>query len=361
MYVSTSHHPTSTSEPPRTGPYEGPYRRHHHQSGKGETAMTSDAVTYKCHRYGDHSLQRVGVWQFSEEHSPPPSSSSSSNSSPLWIVYIHGGAWRDPEITHTSFNATIDSLTSSTTTTTSSSSSASSTVNTSPSPSSPPLRPGIAGFASIDYRLSPHPDYPQDPSSTPVNELRSARHPDHLRDVQSGLTLLSREYNLQDDRYILVGHSAGATLSFQTLTTSSHDGGDRGSPLPAAVVGVAGIYDLRGIDERHGGGYAGFISGAFGDDAREWDAASPARFEGDYGALLGRKDEGGGPAQRKIFLVRSVEDELVDSAELQGMKSRLERDGVKVKAVDDLTGHHDDVWRGGDQMARIIGLVLESL
>lgn len=201
----------------------------------------------------------------------------------------------------------------------------------------------IAGFASIDYRLSPHPDFPQDPTSTPPSELRVAKHPDHLRDVQAALALLARDHGVE--RYILVGHSAGATLSFQVLTDSA-----AGHAPPVAVVGVAGIYDLRGINDRHGG-YEGFITAAFGgSDA--WDAASPARYTGDYQAVLGGT---------QTFLAWSTEDQLVDRPELVEMKTRLERDGVAVDTLESLTGNHDEVWKGGRQLASVVEWVVGKL
>jgi hypothetical protein len=117
---------------------------------------------------------------------------TSPNQRPRWVIYIHGGAWRDPNITYESFIPTIKHL-----------------VNrTTPMP--------IAGFASIDYRLSAHPDFPQD-ADTPPEARREARHPDHIEDVCSALIYLICNHDIGFD-YLLVGHSVGATLAFQVIT-----------------------------------------------------------------------------------------------------------------------------------------------
>ncbi|KAI7696864.1 hypothetical protein KC353_g17306, partial [Hortaea werneckii] len=80
----------------------------------------------------------------------------------LWIIYIHGGAWRDPEIDSTSFTKAQNLLLQSRET------------------------DQIAGFASINYRLSPYPSHPQSPSD-PSDPARNAHHPDHLNDILDAL------------------------------------------------------------------------------------------------------------------------------------------------------------------------------
>ena len=212
----------------------------------------------------------------------------------------------------------------------------------------------IAGFASIDYRLSPHPDHPQEPGETPASELRVAQHPDHVRDVQSALKLLRGEYGLADD-YILIGHSAGATLAFQLLMDPpGQDTPPQAvTPLPAAIVGVSGIYDLVGLDDRHDGNYAGFITSAFGGDKKAWDAASPAKYTGNF-----KKNW---PCCKFAMLAWSHEDTLIDEPELDSMAAKLIKDRVNVSVTKDLTGEHDQVWEGGSQLAKLVLLSLAQL
>src|SRR5205814_2005033 len=142
--------------------------------------------------------------------------------------YIHGGAWRDPRVSHEAFTPSIDHILS-TPPTTEHKDGSNNIKNTG----------AIAGFASIDYRLSPHPEFPQDRATTPASQYRGARHPDHLDDVRSALLYLQRRYGF-GDKYVLVGHSAGGALAFQLLATSPSppppESPAEHPALPAAIV-----------------------------------------------------------------------------------------------------------------------------
>ncbi|KOS19621.1 Kynurenine formamidase [Escovopsis weberi] len=273
-------------------------------------------------QYGDHALQRIGIWQH-------PQAELSSDPSCPWIVFIHGGGWRDPRNSLYDFVPSIKHVLSSTTT------------------STPP--PPIRGFASIDYRLSPHPLFPQDPAATPPAELRAAKHPDHLDDVRSAIALLASRYRV--GTYILIGHSAGATLAYQPFMAP--DAAPHiPTPVPAGIIGIAGVYDLTGLCARKDG-YEGFIGGAFGDRAA-WDAASPAKFRGSFaGALAG--------GAHVSVLAASPADSLVDMPELEAMLEKLRGDGVDVVAVRDLTGEHDQIWQEGTQVANLVIDMLNRL
>lgn len=212
----------------------------------------------------------------------------------------------------------------------------------------------IAGFASLNYRLSPHPSFSQDAATTPSFAARAARHPDHLDDVASGLRFLQRRLGFGSD-YVLFGHSAGATLAYQALLGSAvqHVGSDM--TLPAAVVGFEGIYDLAGLDGRMGGGYAGFIGAAFGADRAAWRDASPATAAGSFGSWAGHG------APRLAVLAHSADDELVDMPEVETMERRLRGDGVRDLLVfRDLKGGHFDVLNDGS-FARVLVKALEEL
>lgn len=254
--------------------------------------------------------------------------------------YIHGGAWRDPRITHETFAPIISRLL----TTTSS---------------------AIAAFASIDYRLSPHPDFPQDPATTPPQQLRNARHPDHLNDVRAALAFLQRRYGF-GGRYVLLGHSAGGTLAYQLLATAPpleaksksssrekrYEEVEVEAELPQAVFGFEGIYDLTGINARFGGSYAGFLSAAFGGP-ENWDAAAPMKYAGRYGDLF----------KGLAVLGQSPDDELVDEPEADGMAERLrgDLDAEKVLLVKDLEGTHNETWENGTGVARTVLRILRIL
>lgn len=254
--------------------------------------------------------------------------------------FIHGGAWRDPRETFNAIEPTLNSLLSS------------NSPHHLPNPST-----RIAGIASLNYRLSPYPEaFAQSPAHTPSFATRSACHPDHLIDVLSGLRLLQKEFGFGED-YVLAGHSAGAFLSYQVLVREACLGAstDKFADVvsPAAVVGLEGIYDLKGLDKRKGGAYAGFMRAAFGpDEDGAWDAASPATTKGgDY-----RRDwaEHGKPESKLAVLVHAEDDELVDMAECDAMESRLRQDGVKrVMLVKDLTGGHYGALKKGE-IARVL-------
>ncbi|KAI0167991.1 Alpha/Beta hydrolase protein [Pestalotiopsis sp. NC0098] len=283
----------------------------------------SSSLTYEVHRYGkDHELQRVGVWR------SPDAKPQSSNP---WIIYIHGGAWRDFRIDHTTFRPTIDAL----------------------------LKQGNghdncwAGFASVDYRLSPHPSFPQDPASTPAAELRAAQHPDHIRDVRAALGYLQARYGFGAD-YVLLGHSAGATLALQLLMGTGA-AADDDVALPRAVLGLEGIYDLPGLADRLGPAYAELFRGAFPGGREAWAEVSPLRFAGDFGECWGKSDK------KLVVLGWGPQDELIDEPEIDGMAKRLAEDKVHAVVVKDLEGTHDGMWEDGRPFAKVVLQALAEL
>lgn len=254
----------------------------------------------------------------------------------------------------------------------------------------------IAGFASISYRLSAHPDHPQKQATTAPEEYRSAQHPDHIRDVEAALAFLQNTYAF-GSRYILVGHSCGATLAFQAVMgavanhreQSFNDGADdsgagaevvstspgplppRLAAQPTAIVGVAGIYDLRRLLDAHReiSAYREFIEGAFGAHEMTWDAVSPAQMVGSRGV------EGGWKSGRLALLAHSKDDGLVDEGQLEAMRDALkgwEESEAQVpkqeltardRRVRTLTisGAHDEAWIDGTELARSIQFAFEQL
>ncbi|KAF2969384.1 hypothetical protein GQX73_g4191 [Xylaria multiplex] len=295
------------------------------------------SLKYTLHHYGSQNyLQKLGVWEVDP-----------ANKGKYWVVYIHGGAWRDPRVAHETFAPSIDWM-----------------LKTSPTTGNG----GITGFASIDYRLSPHPQFPQDRVATPGDQYRGARHPDHLDDVRSALLFLQRTYGFGSN-YVLVGHSAGGALAFQLLATSpsTSDTATAGAEhpvLPAAIVGFEGLYDFTGVDRRYDGAYASFFRSAFGDDPESWDAAAPIKFAGSYAEKW--------PGGNLILLGWSSDDTLVDEPEADNMAQRLrDVDGFVEKGagvgekrlllLKDLKGDHDEIWQSGEHVARIAWIALQEL
>jgi len=184
-----------------------------------------------------------------------------------------------------------------------------------------------------------------------------AIHPDHLHDVQAGIHYLQQRFQFHD-RYVLVGHSCGATLAFQTMfkeTGSEEDDAKRAVP-PQAIVGVAGIYDLillRDLDLQPPSCQF-FLSQAFGSDEQVWKRASP--INGDY--------ESDWAQGRLAVLMKCSEDEYVSPLQVTVMGNALQSwskhtgGTLEYHTVD---GHHDDCWKLGHGLVHGIVRALTHL
>ncbi|TKA69046.1 hypothetical protein B0A55_08713 [Friedmanniomyces simplex] len=258
----------------------------------------------------------------------------------VWIVFIHGGAWLDPEIDSSSFRKTQGLLLSS------------------------HQADSIAGFASINYRLSPNPSHPKDPSN-PSDPARNAKHPDHINDVLAAILYLQETYRFED-RYILVGHSCGVTLAFQ-VAMKRYWGSQYESTFalelnvvpPLAILGVEGLYDLPALVKHHSSEpeYRDFVSNAFGSDEAVWAAVSPTT--GEY--------EESWPDGTLVVLAHSREDELVEWKQVDLMHCALRSQGWdeasnerRLKLIE-LRGKHDQVWEEGKELARAIEVTVEAV
>ncbi|EER30059.1 hypothetical protein D8B26_007346 [Coccidioides posadasii str. Silveira] len=295
-----------------------------------------DAPAAVEYHYGEQSLL-----QYLSVYLPRPLRNEGSETG-YWVIYIHGGAWRDPEIPASSLDITRQML-----------------CNGDPS-----IASEIAGFASINYRLTRHPNFPQDPESVDPKQYRDAKHPDHITDVVSALAFLQAKYSF-DQRYVLVGHSCGATLAFQTVMQEIAGAEPARSKiaLPLAIVGVSGIYDLRLLRDTNSHPiYQQFTEDAFGKDEEVWDGVSPAKVQA-RGVVEGWN------TGRLAVLATSKGDELVDPPQLKVMCELLGRwkahDGLnnarEVLIIDDLEESHNDIWKKGVELAKVISKTIETL
>lgn len=140
---------------------------------------------------------------------------------------------------------------------------------------------------------------------------------------------------------------------------------------PTAIVGVAGIYDLRRLRDAHReiSAYREFIEGAFGAHELTWDAVSPAQMVGSRGV------EGGWKSGRLAVLAHSKDDRLVDEGQLEAMcdalkgweetaaqvpKQELTARDRRVRILS-ISGAHDDAWSDGTELARSIQFTFEQL
>lgn len=201
------------------------------------------------------------------------------------------------------------------------------------------------GFASINYRLSPYPNHSTNPSSL-VDPSRNAEHPDHLNDVTRALIFLEQTYRISD-RYLLVGHSCGATLAFQI--PEKH--GKETVPRPSCIIGSEGIYDLPSLLSTHQDSpfypfYLQFIVSAFGEIESAWIEASPCAAKAP--SIW---------AKTKVLMIsHSEEDDLVEKQQSLKMLARItetkEWDGQATYVP--VFGNHDEIHEKGVEMARII-------
>ncbi|KAK3700460.1 hypothetical protein LTR37_015964 [Vermiconidia calcicola] len=258
------------------------------------------------------------------------------DSNRFWIIFIHGGAWRDPAISASSFRKSQGKLLAS------------------------HVADSISGYASINYRLSPYPSHPTDPSN-PSDPARNSTHPDHINDVLAAILHLQEIYHFED-RYILVGHSCGATLALQ-VAMKRYWGSQYESTFalelnivpPMAIVGLEGIYDIPALVKYHEDQpvYRDFIVNAFG--ASGWDAASPTNA--DY--------DDSWPDGKLVVLAHSPNDTLIEAEQAELQRKALEPQGWKdagerrIKMFE-LEGEHDEVWETGEA-AKAIEWAVEEL
>jgi kynurenine formamidase len=232
----------------------------------------------------------------------------------------------------------------------------------------------IAGYASLNYRLSPHADFPQDRRRTADYEMRTARHPDHIKDVLSALRDLQRRHGF-GGRYLLLGHGVGATMALQVAMGRQWGvGGPAGDEddikPPIAIIGIDGIYDIPLLRNQHIElhRYQTMIEGAFGNDETMWSKASPALW-GNYRTTW--------PGARGLMLVHSREDELVDWSQVEAMErcwsegQGQEKEGYGKGegggklglelVIREIRGRHAEIWEKGHGMAGCIAEAIGGL
>jgi hypothetical protein len=330
------------------------------------------------HQYGqDHILQSYELYIPELE---PSHLNMGAGGDRYWVLYIHGGYFRDPSVTSSSFLPALSLLVSSSSTKGNSRSHSHSHAGA--------ASDVIAGYASINYRLSRHPKSPQDATETSAYELRNAQWPEPLDDVLSAIAHLQGKYHF-GSRYLLVGHSVGATMAvLTTLASASANSnftatrGLRSSPLalgimpPMAVLGVAGIYDFEALHDSFPA-YVELTRNAIPDPADD-EFASPARHSRrEYEGWTGITTRGKTGQKRALVLAYSRDDGLVDWKQVEAMRAvfgpeteggrgrqgdgadgdgdgGITRGGISVHLIE-LHGAHNDLWARGSELARAIG------
>lgn len=166
--------------------------------------------------------------------------------------------------------------------------------------------------------------------------------------------LLQKKYGF-GSRYVLAGHSCGATLAMQCLMREQlleHDTLEKFKEFkePEVIVGVAGIYDLRRLrDNNSHPAYQEFLVGAFGSSESVWDSVSPAVSNPPPTWKAGKM----------LALVSSTGDELVDLGQIEEMSESANGWGVTIKEWKGmLSMGHDEIWSEGKGLGEVLGRVL---
>ncbi|KAG6020911.1 hypothetical protein E4U41_002685 [Claviceps citrina] len=259
----------------------------------------------------------------------------------LWVIYIHGGAWRDPLITSTSFTPTLKNL----------------------SAAWVQSRKAPVAFASIGYSLSPYPHHPTHPSRS-SDHSRNAFHPKHISDVLEAISFLQQRAGFGNN-YILVGHSCGATLAFQAAMNPARWGlGSTAEDFvkpPCMVLGLNGLYDMPDLVENPGAPYDEYrpmygqlTRNAFGSDRDLWKAISPVVVESWATEW---------PVGRRVMLVQGPEDDLVPYKQGERMRDSLLRSKTNKLVVEliDGAGEHDEIWQKGTLLAKLLTRAIDDV
>ena len=265
----------------------------------------------------------------------------------------------------------------------------------------------MIGIASINYGLSPHPDFP--PRHVTEGQTESQKrhsqeniHPDHIQDVQKALAHLHQHHKIGTPGYLICGHSCGATLAFQSLMkdwfgsnvkyppeypkphpTNPQERASEQSPFlsvtpPRAVIGLEGIYDIPEFVSFHKAEpyYLDFVKGALGSDQSVWADASTTN--GTYKSL------------ELAILGHSPNDEYVEQQQTDLMATALFKQHFQqlfVRSDSDrpnhtsagslsqistsqqskclmklsLKGKHDEIWSEGVELARVFEVALAKI
>ena len=252
-----------------------------------------------------------GEFQFGDLYLPPNSQFAIPNSNFPIVVFIHGGFWRSQyDLTHAGHAAHALSE---------------------------------AGFAtwSIEYRRIGHP---------------GGGWPGTFQDVGAAvdyLRVLAPQYNLDLDRVVVAGHSAGGHLSAWVASRHRIPAGDplyMEDPLPVkAAVPLAGVVDLRrGWELQLSSGVVeDFLGGTPGAVPERYGTASPIELlpTGVPMRLIHGTDDDNVPYE--------ISEQYVEAAQQRG-------DDVKLVALEG-TGHFEVINPDTKEWQVVVSTILELM
>ncbi|ODV97168.1 hypothetical protein PACTADRAFT_74724 [Pachysolen tannophilus NRRL Y-2460] len=225
------------------------------------------------------------------------------------IIFIHGGAWRDPNNTFKDFEKLIKNIN-----------------NELSSLSS--LNNKIELY-SLDYRLSP-----------------TVKHPCHLIDVINAINYIIKNINSNLKNLTLVGHSVGSTLAIQVLDYKkllnyyNENIDELDISFIKNLVLLDGIYDIPKLLDEYPS-YLSFINEAF--EEKNFNTATQLS--------ISNKDEKNVQIGmyfkflKKIIIVQSENDELLSLNQTNFFVKWLNSIGIyKFEKILDDFGKHNDVY-----------------
>ncbi|KEF60050.1 uncharacterized protein A1O9_04900 [Exophiala aquamarina CBS 119918] len=359
-HLSRSGHPSSASHSfPAQVSGGGAYQGNGDPRERRTPSPLSDKIQREIsrHQYAQDSILQSYELYLPDQESFHPSRTQDSK---FWIVYVHGGYFRDDSVTAASFHPALSILT-----------------------KAPKLHlqylmknieeqeniiPYVAGYASINYRLSPRPTKsPQDTLTTPAYELRNAAWPDHIHDVLAAIAHLQRKHGF-GQRYLLVGHSVGATMALlstlasgKTFTTRADSELLPKIEPPMAVLGVSGIYDFARLHHSFPV-YTEVTENAI-HDPKDVALASPTSYSlADYGETWAQR----GTQKRVLILAHSRDDGMVDWKQVEAMEAVFAPNAQGAQTnfavqVVEMKGQHNNIWGQGTELARVIRVGLGAL
>lgn len=244
--------------------------------------------------YGDHPLQNIKLFNFSPKNKRT-------------IVFIHGGAWRDPNNTFMDFAKLIDHL----------------------------LDLPSVNLVGINYRLSPE-----------------HKHPAHVVDVVNAIHKIETMAEI-GTTLSLVGHSVGATLLLQVLNYKEII--ERGNlsqdeiRVPdlkldlRTMVFVDGIFDVMDLIAEYGAPYKLFVDLAF-ESEEHYSEASQMTW-----SLPST------PFSRKFYavVVQSKQDELLSERQSTKFVQFLKSREINHDFLLEDWGQHEEVYTR-EELAPII-------
>ncbi len=320
-------------------------------NGRGDMSATP-RISDKIHRdITRHQYAQDNILQSYEVYIPESDDKHQGDSigQKYWIIYVHGGYFRDPAVTSSSFYSALELLATE-------KQHHQNIFKHDVNSKSAGVKPHIAGYASINYRLSPHSDKsPQDPKTTPAYELRNAKWPEHIYDTLAAIAHLQKKHGF-GERYLLVGHSVGATmvllsaLAAQKAPFSTTTGVEM-PPIepPIAILGVSGIYDFPLIHEVFPE-YVGMTRNAIPNEEDDV-LASPAKYAAQDYVSAWTADK---TKRRALVIAQSRDDGLVDWKQVQAMEDVFKGESAIETRVIEMKGQHNEIWEKGTELARVI-------